>query len=552
MDFLSKLGAKSKIKYGAILAGFLALVLTIIIVFNSIISILGSRFNLFFDMTDEQFYSASDEFVSTIDRVNQKAELEIIFFDEKDTVSNDHSSVQGKVGLAYVHQTAIDLSRKLDGVSVSYHTTDERDFVNQFRDAGVINEKTVIIRRTTGEGSQFEAYLPDSFYAFDETGALFAYNGEVKLLEAAIRLSTDDEPTVYFTSSHGETGFNLALLFENAGFVLKQIDLIEKVYICECGLHYSPKYDFGITEETEREPVSAESNDLLVKRDFECECGKGKVTITDSMLRARTRLPDNARAIVINEPVNDFVEEELVLLESYLSSYGAVLTFLNHEAKLDTFYEWLKVWGGIGVNYGKGVATTTLNETKFNGYIPENDATKTYFSELLSLQLSPSFKNAITLELDPRFLEGNIDTGFNVQRTTTELVRTPSNIFFNGKAANHTLMAITKSESYLANPDETIGEDEFTSYLFVSTSGFANLLKEETSANTNTSLMRALIRPLTGVQIYSSSIDMKVFNSYALDITGKQATAFFVVSLVLLPVICAGVGAFIIIRRKRR
>ena len=552
MDFLSKFGAKSKIKYSALLAGFLAIVLTIIVVFNSIISILGSRYNLFFDMTDEQFYSASDEFVSTIERVNQKAELEIIFFDERDTVSNDHASVNGAVGLAYVHQTAIDLSRKLDGVTVSYHSTDEREFVNQFRDAGVINEKTVIIRRTTGEGSQFEAYLPSSFYAFDETGALFAYNGEVKLLEAIIRLSTDDEPTVYFTASHGETGFNLAMLFENAGFVLKEIDLTEKIYICECGLHYSPKYDFGITNETEREPVTAGSSDLLVKRDFECECGSGKVTITDSMLKERTRLPSNARAVVINEPVIDFEEKELVLLESYLSSYGAVLTFLNHEAKLDTFYEWLKVWGGIGVNYGKGVSTTSLGETSFKGYIPENDATKTYFSDLLSLQLSPFFKDAVTLELDPRFLEGNIDTGFNVRRTTTELVRTPSNIFFDGKAANHTLMAITKSESYLANPDETIGEDEFTSYLFVSTSGFASLLKDETSANTNTSLMRSLIRPMTGVQIYSSSIDMKVFNSYALDISGSQAVTFFLISMLALPLICTGVGAFVIIRRKRR
>lgn len=552
MDFLSKFSQKGKIKYGAILAGFLAIVLTIIVVFNSIISVLGSRFNLFFDMTDEQLYSASDEFVATIERVNENAELEIIFFDEKDTVSNDHSSVLSMVGLAYVHQTAIDLARKLDGITVSYHSVDERDFVKQFRDAGTINEKTVIVRRTSGQGSQFEAYLPESFYAFDESGALFAYNGEIKLLEAVIRLSTDDTPTVYFTSNHGETGFNLALLFENAGFALKQIDLEEKVYICECGLQYSPQFDFDISKDTVLDKVTDGSNDLLVVRDFECACGKGKVTITDSMLKLRTRLPDNARAIVINEPVNDFEEEELVLLESYLSSYGAVLTFLHSEAKLENFYEWLKVWGGIGVNCGKGVATTSLGETSFKGYIPENGATSTYFSDLLSLQLNPSFDKSITLELDPRFLEGNIDTGYNVQRTTTELVRTPSNIFFNGAPGNHTLMAITKSESYLANPDETIGEDEFTSYLMVCTSGFAPLLKDETSANTNTNLLRALIRPLTGVQIYSSSIDMKVFNSYALDISGKQAIAFFIVSLVALPLICCAVGAFVIIRRKRR
>ena len=54
MDFLKKLTNKRKIKYGAVLAIFLVLVISAVIIFNSIISVLAERFNWFFDMTEEQ------------------------------------------------------------------------------------------------------------------------------------------------------------------------------------------------------------------------------------------------------------------------------------------------------------------------------------------------------------------------------------------------------------------------------------------------------------------------------------------------------------------
>ena len=103
MDFLKKLSNKRKIKYGAVLAIFLALVISVVVLFNSVISVLSERFNWFFDMTDEQLYSASDEFVDAMAKINGNAELEIIFFDEQDTISADHSSVNYEAGLAYAN-----------------------------------------------------------------------------------------------------------------------------------------------------------------------------------------------------------------------------------------------------------------------------------------------------------------------------------------------------------------------------------------------------------------------------------------------------------------
>jgi hypothetical protein len=41
--------------------------------------------------------------------------------------------------------------------------------------------------------------------------------------------------------------------FINSGFLVSPIDLTEAVYICKCGAHYSPRYNFGITEKTKLE-----------------------------------------------------------------------------------------------------------------------------------------------------------------------------------------------------------------------------------------------------------------------------------------------------------
>ena len=562
MDFLKKLSNKRKIKYGAVLAIFLALVISVVVLFNSVISVLSERFNWFFDMTDEQLYSASDEFVDAMKKINGNAELEIIFFDEEDTISADHSSVNYEAGLAYVHQTATDLSRKLDNVSVSYHSVDDYGFLDEFNGRGIISESNVIIRRTDLEGEpQFEIYNPSAFYVFDEDGSLFAYNGEVTLLEAAVRVSTDDDPTVYYTANHGESELTSAgtmhplfYSFINSGFLVSPIDLTEAVYICECGAHYSPRYNFGITETTELEFVDG-TTEYYVKKDFLCSCGADKVTITSSMLKVRDKLPQNARGVIINAPRADFVAKEIELLESYLSGYGSVMTFLAEDQKLvlPEFFEWLYVWGGIKVNHSQGFATQGIS-TKIEGYIPSNEATGAYFSDI-STSIKPTFENAITLSLDPNKVAGEsfIESGYNIDRTAISLVETPSNVFFNGKAGNHTLLAITKSDSMLANTEnETVGDDLFTSYLVVSASGYTSQLTSVESGNTNSKILRSLITATTGVQTYSTNINFKVFNDYALDISRGTATTFMVLSLVLLPLTVAVLGFVVIFRRKRR
>ena len=86
----------------------------------------------------------------------------------------------------------------------------------------------------------------------------------------------------------------------------------------------------------------------------------------------------------------------------------------------------------------------------------------------------------------------------------------------------------------------------------VSSSGFTDMLTDVTSANVNTRVIRSLIHATTGVQTYSTNLEFKVFNSYSLDITPRESTTFFIISLTVLPIIIGVTGLIIIIRRKRR
>ena len=571
MDFLSKISNKGKIKYGALLAGFLALVITIIIVFNSIISILGDRYNWFFDMTDEQFYSASDAFVDAMGSINQNAKLEIIFLDEEDTVSNDHSSVGRLVGLSYVHQTATDLARKLDNVTVTYHSLDDTKFVNSFGGRGTLESDYVIIKRTDISGgssddiyAQFEIYTPESFYVFDDQNTLFAYNGETTLLEAAIRLSTSDIPTVYFTSGHGETGYSLMLAFKNAGFNLAAIDLDENIYTCVCGKEYSPTYDVKSNSnlsgvffpEDERTPT--ETQDVIYAENFKCSCGHSELYIYESMLKVRDSIPKDARSIIINEAISDFTEPEIHLLNKYLSKNGSVMAFLSNEIddNLPNLYGWFNAWGGISVGADKGYVTINQGETKFDSAYSSTEAADSFLSSIKAKNLQPAFNNALPLYINQNYdpeSDSYIPTGYNCERKTTSLLTTQKTAFYNGTMSAYSVMAITHSSTYYQNPNhETQDESLFNSYLVVASGGFSDGLLTETNINTNSKVLRALFPTVTQVNIYATDIDFKVFNNYALDISGAQQITFLIISIVVLPLIAGAVGFVVIFRRKRR
>lgn len=582
MDFLKKFSNKRKMKYGVVLAGFLAIIIAIVIVFNILISFLANRFNWYFDMTDEQIYTASDEFITAMADINKNAEIEIVFFSTKDIVESSYSSsVADGVGLAYVNQTATQLAEKLDNVKVSYHSADDYEFVNQFKLATgdqKIDEETVVVMRTDlekpadGKLTQFEIYNVGSFYVSDSNDGLFAYNGEVMLVEASIRLTTDDEPIVYFVVNHDECVDNvvdsngdlvqvptitqLTSLFINAGFKYRPIDLAEKVYTCECGKQYSPLWDWGIdinSEDTKLE--EAEDGKLILAKRFKCSyngCKSEEKPVYLDDLKKREKMPSDMRALVIYEPKKDYEDSEIRLLESYLSKKGAVMTFLDADTpvgEMKNLYGFFEMWGGVTVNSSKVNDSFNGVTGGFETVVPENTATDSYFPALQNSSKKPVFNNSLYLSINESKLPGNSQTGDYSFTQSESLVKT-TNV---ASERNATLISITNTTNTVTNQGGgDWGNVDFNSYLMICSSGDFADDSHILRSSANTQILRSLIRSTTTAQTYPTDVEFKVFNNYDLNITSTEKVVAFAICIAVLPVLALVTGAVIIIRRRHR
>ena len=582
MDFLKKFSNKRKMKYGVVLAGFLAIIIAIVIVFNILISFLANRFNWYFDMTDEQIYTASDEFITAMADINKNAEIEIVFFSTKDIVESSYSSsVADGVGLAYVNQTATQLAEKLDNVKVSYHSADDYEFVNQFKLATgdqKIDEETVVVMRTDlekpadGKLTQFEIYNVGSFYVSDSNDGLFAYNGEVMLVEASIRLTTDDEPIVYFVVNHDECVDNvvdsngdlvqvptitqLTSLFINAGFKYRPIDLAEKVYTCECGKQYSPLWDWGIdinSEDTKLE--EAEDGRLILAKRFKCSyngCKSEEKPVYLDDLKKREKMPSDMRALVIYEPKKDYEDSEIRLLESYLSKKGAVMTFLDAGTpvgEMKNLYGFFEMWGGVTVNSSKVNDSFNGVTGGFEAVVPENTATDSYFPALQNSSKKPVFNNSLYLSINESKLPGNSQTGDYSFTQSESLVKT-TNV---ASERNATLISITNTTNTVTNQGGgDWGNVDFNSYLMICASGDFADDSHILRSSANTQILRSLIRSTTTAQTYPTDVEFKVFNNYDLNITSTEKVVAFAICIAVLPVLALVTGAVIIIRRRHR
>lgn len=571
MDFLKRFANKAKVKYGAILAGFLAIVITIIILLNVLITTLGNRFNWFFDMTDEDRYSVSEEFVNSMSKIDKDINIEIVFLQDRDYVENDLPDANGP-GLSYVHTTATHLASRLPNVSVSYHSKDDRPFMAQFdmsqQNGKKLGAQDVIIMRTTEpgkvDGFQFDVLNESDFYFSASDGSLYAYNGEARIIESAIKLTTDKLPSVYFVTNHGGDNpvDSFSKLFENAGLNCELINLAEKRFTCECGEVYLESYLRTLLSpfDTEEEK-DANGNTIFLKK-FVCKdgCQKEQNVLTKD-LKKLSAIPENARAVIIYEPQTDFTDDEILLLESYQKAKGNVMTFLDASIKKENmrnYYEWLETWGGITINTdAEGFVTDELNSfneanTSILTKVPNNDATAVFLPGLSGAPDHFIVTEAVTITI-----KDNREEGDNTLTETLPILTTTSDAKYGtgfDSKKQHVIMSLSKRGVFLENPDAvSIAQDDFTSCLLVCTSGsFVDNDHIVDTRNSNEKIVTALIAATTDAQIYSTNVEFKTFNDYSLTITGSQKITVLVLSMTVIPLISLIAGFVVIYRRKRR
>ncbi|MBO5287416.1 MAG: Gldg family protein [Clostridia bacterium] len=551
---LKSFADSKKIKYGTVNIAFTAIVIAIVIVVNTIVSSLSESLGWYLDMTEEQLYTVSDGLANQLDQISNDIKIDVIFCTSEDKAEKHYADVSRGEALAYVHSTAEQLAKRYSFINISYHDPlREYDFFNKNftkTDNQIApNENTVIIARRGEDGTygtHYRIYSSSSFYVFKESdGGIYGYNGEKVFASAVLALTHDVSPVVYFTWGHGEHVLTktesgqrvteLMNLFVYSGFSALPLDLNEKEFTCTCGAIH----------------LSSDINQVAKDGKLICsKCAKThQLTDVESAYRDRA-IPEDARMIIINDPQNDFEAEEIAKLRKYLDGQGNVMCFTDYKASLPAFYEFLSSWAGVSVKGSGAVtdpSTSTLSEPLlFRGSIASTNAAQIYLSGLNNLASArPIFKDSGILEIDSRYSSGEgINVG-NATRYTLPLVYTSSGASFGGVRGQHTVMSVTSSHTIKNN-------DDAYAYLVVCPSAqFASDDYLASSAYPNSNMILSLIHSMTAYQT-PVNVDIKAFESYALDITASQARVAMICLVTILPAIVAVCCAVVIIRRKRR
>lgn len=563
---LKSFADSKRVKYGTLNVILVAMVIAIVIVANSIVSVLSDTFGFYLDMTEEQLYTVSEPLVKLLEEVSSDVDIDIIFCCDKDKAQKSYANLENGGALAYVHSTATQIAERLDNVSLVYKDpVKDYEFMKKFTSVGTQvkpTESTVIIARRDANGNYgtfYRTYHASSFYTFatmpDGSNALYGYSGERTFATAVLSLTQDKAPTVYFVSGHGEdfpysndTTYNipaLASAYMDCGFVVRYINLSDTQFSCE-----TPGCDesWGYTE------VSA------LER-FTCALCNKEYRVKDVKFDEERQIPDNARAVIINQPNSDYTADETTKLSHYLiKSKGTIFCFVEPvgddatQHPLQNLYSFIKHETGVTIldnDVVKDSSSTSIGaDFDFRGNVASNNAAKIYLSALQNFGAAkPILDNSGILHIDERYSQtsegGNGFNDTSAQRYTLPLLQTSANASFNGETGKHTVMSVTSFTTIKEN------EAAFSYMVVCPSASFIDKDYLNSNVYSNYEMVLALIHSTSNVNV-PVNLDFKAFADYELDITQSQATTTFICLVTILPALVAIVGVVVIVRRKNR
>ena len=565
---LKSFADSKKVKYSTLNIIFIAVVVAIVIMLNSIISVLASTFGWYVDMTEEQLYTVSDELLALMETeiVSENAQIDIIFCCDKDQAEKHYADLSKGNALAYVHSTATQIAERLDNVSVMYiDPVKDYDIISKFNQVSTqlpTDESSIIVARRNSDGSygtMYRTYHVTSFYTFasqpDGSRTIYGYNGERTFASAIISLTNDVAPSVYFVAGHGE---DIPYSSASGSYYIPQI---AKTYI-DCG--FRVKYifldDMQFTCETAGCGESWGQREVGKLDEFTCELCHREYKMSQISFDEERQIPKDANTVIINNPDSDYFANELTKLSNYLigKQKGTLMCFLNPVGRggnpdhFQNLYAFIKQETGVsvhGTDYVVDKNSSTLGgEYDFRGEIADNKAASTYLSALQNFGAkTPIFKNSGILEIDPKFQSDEPLSDVLADRVTMPLIQTSSGAIFNSQSGPHNVMTVTS----LTTQYEEGGDFAYSYVVVCASSEFVSDNYMSSRMYPNESILMGLIHS-TAQKTVPVDLQFKTFSNYTLDITSGQATTVFICLVFIMPLIAVAIGVVIIIRRKHR
>jgi len=488
-----------KFKYGSVATVFTISFVAIVVIFNIIFTALSTKYMWYIDMTEEQVFTLSDEAKDIMSDI--KNEVNIYFASEPDVLMTTGNTA---AFTRYIYTTALQLAEEFDNVNVECvdvlkHPSFFRDF---YTTAATDIDSDSVVVESNGEVRVFTA---EAFFTFNDTSDLstvWAYSGEKKMLSGIMQVTQTDNPSIVFTTEHGEdlpSATALASLFADNGFEVKTANLT-----------------------------------------------------TDE-------LDDDSRILVIFNPIYDFVgveaedpsKNEIAKIDKFLDGYGCLLVFCDaaYVENLTNLNEFLEEWG---ISYTADTyvrdadhSMSVDNYSIVAAYQPDNTMGGSLYRDLNSLTTPPK---AIISKASPINILWENGGGLSGSRHVSPVLKSydSSELVVNGQAeekGSYNLVTITR---------ETVIEQNeyYYSYVIASASPtFANNSYLNSNAYANEDILSAAMKA-AGRERVLAELTLKPFDNDEITITTKEANDWTVAMTLVLPLIIAGCGLFVITRRK--
>lgn len=514
---------KRNLKYGGAATAFTAVVVAAVILLNLVIASLGDTFSWYADLTGKSVYTMSNEFEKNLEGLldvnyddNEENDLyfNIVLLMDEDAFKDYGTQTY------YVYRSLKQVVAMNDHIELkAINSTQNPEFVkDRYQKTSSDNYSiTDVIIEVADKDHNSKSELGykklglNSFYMSDsDTGNIFAYNAEAKLLSAFAQLSgkvtEETAPVVYYLQGHGEAtveqGADWVALFNDAGFSVKTINLIYE--------------------------------------DFPETVTKGSILFVN--------LPKTDLYV---DNTDGGVNEVKKIRNFAASKFGNVIITLDSSTSdLPAFNNLMSEWGvGIG-----GIVTDKEHDVAGSGatkiLADYSGTTESISTQLLKGAMGSGTNLAPSIFTNPRAIYVYDDSKIIVPtngRATCEVLLAPyASAKVDGetpKNADTALASITLIEGDINNDAET------THYVMcIGSSDFVN--SDYDNSNYNKMLMYYSLGLMWSGTVTFDNIKYKAFDDNTLSVTSAQTNAWTIACVAVIPLAFITAGTVVWVRRR--
>ena len=502
-----------KVRYGGITVLLTVLVITVTVLTNAVFGVLSERFRWYSPMISEGSYEVSENCYALLEKAfdGQDAEVEIIFCD----LPNEENAMADTT-LDYVYQTAVSIADHFDGqIKLSCYDIWTNPLpVKKYKN--MVNpitgeEMSVSIKSTSviiTSGDYYRTYSLEEFFVFKDGNLqqVWAYDGEKKIAAGIMRAISTEEQVVCLTNNHGETFYDLELLYllDDAGYVIRYIDIHKDPIPANCNLIIS----FNPNSDLIADSVSK----------------KSEVDVLNEFLA----VPGNNFLVMMENgtPI-------LPTYEAFLESWGVDFGYYT-DRENDTEYRY--------------VVQDSAHSLTSDGYTIYGEAVNkgTSADILEGLRRPVIFKDATAIKAAQGFVNNGDGSYTKGDRTLYSLYESSdsSSCWANGKAVEGgNAMLMTLTEQKLSGGSSYVGviaSADFSEETFLQSAVYGN----------NDALMRTFHQ--MGKELTTEGLSIKPFASTDISIITTAQMLYWTLALSLGPAIVITAIAVVILVRRRR